>query len=221
MALASSAMERFMKVLALDTAGWECSVALWEDGRELAFQHQSSERDQASLLPHLVEEVMGTEKVDCLLVNSGPGSFTGIRIGLSYAKGLAMGLGLPLKAIDHFTAIYLTLKTHPNVLVLIESRRQDVYGRRFLKGIPQAPQMLTRKDIEELLSSPTPPLLAGNGVCPLLKGLSFQDIPSPWRGAQRLAYAFFKNSSVGTDPLPFYVREADVTFSSHTCRFAS
>ena len=82
----------FMKILAIDTASWNCSVALWEDGQELAFQEKKSERDQAALLPQLVKEVMGQHKVDQLIVNIGPGSFTGIRVGLAFAKGFAMGL---------------------------------------------------------------------------------------------------------------------------------
>ena len=206
-----------MRVLAIDTAGWTCSVALWEEGRELAFQEKESERDQAVLLPQFVKEVMGRQKVDQLIVNIGPGSFTGIRVGLAFAKGLAMGWNLPLKGIDSFIATYANLTLQSDVLVLIEARRQDVFGRHFQNGLPQPAQSLSRKDIEKILSLSNPPMLAGNGIHPFLDGLVFKETFSPWRGAQSLANAFFKDPSIASEPLPFYVREPDVSQAPQLC----
>jgi len=201
-----------MKVLAIDTAGWSSSVALWEDGHELSFCENTQERSQAALLPHLVKDVLGNHKADLLLVNVGPGSFTGIRIGLAFAKGFSMGLGLPLKGINSFIATYRSLNTQEDVLVLREAHRQDVFGMLFRKGVPQPPQSLTRQDIETILNSPSSPLLAGSGLHPFLDGLSFKEISSPWQGAQELAYTFFKDSTIASEPTPFYVRDADVGF---------
>ncbi len=203
-----------MKVLAIDTAGWSSSVALWEEGIELAFQENTQERSQAALLPHLVGEVLGDQHVDLLLVNLGPGSFTGIRVGLAFAKGFALGLGLPLKGIDSFMATYMGLPPHEDVLILQEAHRQDVFGMLFKKGCPQPPQSLTRQDIEMILDSASPPCLAGSGLHPFLEGRVFTEISSPWRGAQALAHAFFKDPTLASEPIPFYVREADVSFSS-------
>jgi len=217
MALDSPPVDRFMKILAIDTAGWKCSVALWEEGRELAFQEKESERDQASLLPQFVKDVLGQHEVCQIIVNAGPGSFTGIRVGLAFAKGLAMGWNLPLKSIDSFTATYVNLEHSSDVLVLIDARRQDVFGRRFQNGIPQAPQSLTREDVEEILSASKPPLLAGSGVHPFLEGMTFKEAFSPWSGAQSLAHAFFTNPGIASEALPFYVREADVTYPAGPC----
>ncbi len=202
-----------MKILAIDTAGWECSMALWESGREIIYQAIPSERDQATLLPYLLKDVLGSHKVDQIIVNVGPGSFTGIRVGLAFAKGFAMGQGLPLKGIDGFMAAYQSIDYHEDVLVLIDSRRQDIFGRRFLAGAPQAPQSLQREDIEKILLGSPPPLVTGRNFQSFLKDISFKEAFSPWRGAQSLAYAFFKNPNAVSDPLPFYVREADVTVS--------
>lgn len=206
-----------MRLLAIDTAGWNCSVALWENNQELAFQEKSFERDQAAYLPQLVKEVMSQQKIDHLLVNIGPGSFTGIRLGIAFAKGLAMGWKLPLLGMDSFIATYASIEPTEDVLVLIEARRVDVFTRRFLRGIPQEPQSLTREDLETILTSPEPPLLTGSGLHPFLDDLAFKEASSPWRGAQKLAHAFFKNPMFASDPLPFYVREADVTYASPSC----
>lgn len=217
MALASPEVEGLMKILAIDTAGWKCSVALWEDGHELAFQEQDSERDQAALLPQFVKDVMDSHIVDHLIVNVGPGSFTGIRVGLAFAKGLAIGLNLPLKGLDSFTAAYISLESPSDVLILIEARRQDVFGQRFLNGVPGSPQSLTRETLQEILSAQNPPLLAGSGVHPFLEGLLYRQVHSRWRGAQSLAYAFFKDPNCAIEPLPFYVREPDVTHAKDAC----
>lgn len=217
MALDSSTLDRFMKVLAIDTAGWKCSVAIWEDGHELVFQEKITERDQAAYLPQFVKDVMGEERIDHILINIGPGSFTGIRVGIAFAKGLSMGWRLPLKGIDSFTATYACIKPQEDVLVLIEARRSDVFARRFLKGIPQAPTSLTRHDVEKILISPRPPVLAGNGLYPFLEGFCFQEAICLYQGAQKLAHAFFKNPEFALPASPFYVREADVTYPSSPC----
>ncbi|MBS0271063.1 MAG: tRNA (adenosine(37)-N6)-threonylcarbamoyltransferase complex dimerization subunit type 1 TsaB [Proteobacteria bacterium] len=202
-----------MKLLAIDTTGWNCSVALWNNGQELAFQESLSERDQASLLPSLVDEILKHHKLDQIIVNVGPGSFTGIRIGLSFAKGLAMGLDISLKGMDSFTSTYLSLEPLDDVLILIDAHRQDVFAQRYLKGTPQGTHSLERKDIEKILLEPAPPILSGSGVRPFLDGLSYQEASSSWRGAQKLAHAFFKDPSLAIAPLPLYVREADITCS--------
>jgi tRNA threonylcarbamoyladenosine biosynthesis protein TsaB len=217
MALASSPLERLMRLLAIDTANWECSVALWEDGKELAFQEKTSNRDQAADLPKIVNDVLGASQIDQIIVNVGPGSFTGIRVGIAFAKGLAMGWEIPLKGMDGFMATYLSLELQDDVLILIDARRSDIFTQRFLDGVPQPPQSLDRKDLEKILSTPQSPLLAGNGFAPFLEGIPFKEATSPFKGAQRLANAYFQNPSMASEPLPFYVRDADVTSPSQSC----
>ena len=212
MALGPSPLDRLMKLLAIDTAGWDCSVALWEDGQELSFQTRSFERDQAAHLPQLVKEVMGQHTIDQILVNIGPGSFTGIRLGLAFAKGLAIGWDIPLKGMDSFTATYESIDPSEDVLVLIDARRVDVFARRYREGVAQDSESLTRQEVEAVLNAPNPPALSGSGIHPFLDGLSFKEIVSPWRGAQRLAHVFFKNPELVSEPLPYYLREADVTY---------
>lgn len=201
-----------MKVLAIDTAGWSSSAALWEDGKELSFQENNQDRNQAILLPQLTKNVLGCHKADLLLVNIGPGSFTGIRVGLAFAKGFSLGTSTPLKGMNSFVATYTSLNTIEDVLVLREAHRQDVFAMLFQQGTPQPPQSLTRTDIESILQAPSSPFLAGDGLHPFLDGLSFKELTSSWKGAQEVAYAFFKDPSLASHPAPFYVRDADVSF---------
>lgn len=200
-----------MKILAIDTSGWTCSVALWDESHELVYQEESYEREQAALLPRIVKEVIGSHRIDQLLVSTGPGSFTGIRLGIAFAKGLSLGWGIPLKGLDSFKATYASLEPVEDVLVLIEARRADVFAQCFVQGNPQDPQSLPRQDVEQILLSANLPLLAGSGVHPFCEGLVFKEAASPWRGAQKLAYVYAKTPALFSDALPFYVREADVT----------
>lgn len=205
------------KVLAIETTGWDCSVALWEKDHELAFQEKSCERDQAALLPQLVKEVLDQQRVDQILVNIGPGSFTGIRLGIAFAKGLSMGWKVPLMGMDSFKASYASIEPAVDVLVLIDARRPDIFARRYVNGVPQDPQSLTRQDLEKILTSPNPPLLTGTGLYPFLDGIIFKEAISRWHGAQKLAYTFFKDPGLACEPLPFYLREADVTYAAPLC----
>jgi len=203
-----------MKILAVDTTEWKISLALWEDGVELAFQEYLSPRDQAAQLPCSIQEMLGTDSVDLFLVGTGPGSFTGIRIGLGFLKGLSFGTGIPLKGMDKFTAIRTSLGAPPPLLILLEARRQDIYGQFFEKETPHPPQSFTRDDLASPLTSPTPPLIAGSGFEEFLSPLSYKTLESRWTGAQHLANAFFKDPASATTAAPFYVREADVTLPS-------
>jgi len=214
MALDPSPLGRFVKILAIDTVNWSSSVALWEDGHELAYQENRHAQDQAALLPQLVKDVLGNQKADLFLVNVGPGSFTGIRIGIAFAKGLSLGLGIPLKGINSFMSLYKNVAPQDDVLILLDAHRDDLFGMRFQKGNPGTPQSLTRKAIEDILASPSSPVLAGSGIHPFLDGLSFKEVAPTYQGARAVASAFFNDSLIATDPLPFYVREADVSFSS-------
>lgn len=212
MGLAESSVEKTLKVLAIDTAEWCTSVALWEDGRMLASQDKSQESGpQASLLPSLVGEFLRGHSVDCFLVNVGPGSFTGIRIGVAFAKGLSLGLGIPLKGINSFMVTYLNLEAPlEKVLVLLDAHRQDVFGQLFHNHVPGRPQSFTKEDIAIHLAASPAPILAGSGVSLFLEGLIFTEALPRFRGANALAHSFFKTPTLFGEALPFYVRDADV-----------
>ena len=94
-----------MLVLALDTTGPRCSVALTRDGEILAQKTKRMTRGQAEALAPMVMALMeaagvGPGDIDRLAVCTGPGSFTGLRIALSYAKGFALPRKLPIVGVD-------------------------------------------------------------------------------------------------------------------------
>jgi tRNA threonylcarbamoyladenosine biosynthesis protein TsaB len=97
-------------VLAIDTALAACSAALVRDGAALAVMSEPMERGHAERLAPLVDELMRSagvafDSVDRIAVTVGPGSFTGVRVGLSFARGLGLALGKPCVGVSTLEAL--------------------------------------------------------------------------------------------------------------------
>lgn len=82
-----------MRTLAIETATTACSVALWQDGALVDARHEIVGRGHAERLIPMIAELPDGGRADRLLVDCGPGSFTGVRVGLAAARALALGWG--------------------------------------------------------------------------------------------------------------------------------
>ncbi|MBI4945247.1 MAG: tRNA (adenosine(37)-N6)-threonylcarbamoyltransferase complex dimerization subunit type 1 TsaB [Bacteroidetes bacterium] len=128
-------------ILCLETATKSCSVSLGQNGRVLALQESLDERySHAENLTLYIEEVckqakLPLQKVDAIAVSKGPGSFTGLRIGVSTAKGLCYALEKPLIAINTLEAMAVSFinqkpetRNQKHVFCpMIDARRMEVY----------------------------------------------------------------------------------------------
>lgn len=122
-----------MKILALDTATKSCSVALTERGSlsvELTTLKDETHSKHLMALIHSVFEIagFGVREVDGFAVSVGPGSFTGLRIGISTIKGLAHALGKPVVGISSLLALAWQC-ADPNHLIcpVLDARKGEVY----------------------------------------------------------------------------------------------
>lgn len=119
------------RILLIETSGPTLSVAIADGGRVLAERVCKEPRMQASLTAPLVKEVLDALSLkvsdcDAICVSKGPGSYTGLRVGVSTAKGLAFGAGLPLLAVG--TLDILAQEPFDGVIVpMIDARRMEVY----------------------------------------------------------------------------------------------
>lgn len=126
-----------MRILALETSAKACSAAVTEDGRLIASAFQCTGLTHSRTLMPMVEDMMknaGLEPSDCdvVAVANGPGSFTGIRIGVSAAKGLALGLGKPVAGVSTLEAMARCSAGMEGILVCaMDARRQQVYNAVF------------------------------------------------------------------------------------------
>jgi tRNA threonylcarbamoyladenosine biosynthesis protein TsaB len=135
-----------VKILALDSALSACSVAVLADGAVRAVRRQAMARGQAETLLPMVcaaldEAGLGFGDLDRLAVTVGPGSFTGLRIGLAAARGLALATGLPLVGVTTLEALAAAtdpaLRRDRVTVALIDSRRGDMFAQPF--GADAAP----------------------------------------------------------------------------------
>ena len=122
-----------MKILAIDSSGQTASVALWEDDLTLAeFSIHAKKTHSQTLLPMLEavrEKIdLNMETIDAIAVTSGPGSFTGLRIGSATAKGFGFALDKPIIPVPTLEGLaYNLYGTDQLVCPLMDARRNQTY----------------------------------------------------------------------------------------------
>lgn len=131
-----------MNLLAIDTSGPVCGVAVMKDG-VLCYEAVAMNKltHSVSMMP-MVEEALNksstdVSEIDLYAAVTGPGSFTGVRIGVSAVKGMAHGAGKPCIAIDALEALAAGIGLAPALLCPIQDARAgQVYGAVFASGMP-------------------------------------------------------------------------------------
>ncbi|MGH6931323.1 MAG: tRNA (adenosine(37)-N6)-threonylcarbamoyltransferase complex dimerization subunit type 1 TsaB [Dongiaceae bacterium] len=215
-------------ILAFDCSAAACSAALWRDGGNRAYRRKPMMRGHAEAMVPMILEVLADagirfEDLDAIAVTVGPGSFTGLRIGLSVARGIALAAAVPVIGVTTFAAvaesISLSARLDRQTMVLLDSRRAELYCQ--LYSVDLAPIGAPSMSMPENLNSLLPPgklVLAGDGVAmaraawpnedPLVRVIAGSGPPdAAFIGplAARLA-----RSGGGLPPTPIYLRAADV-----------
>ena len=221
-----------MKILAFDTANNTCSVALLCDDKVMAYASETSPAKQAERLFPLIEQVFTSSgysynDIDIIAVTIGPGSFTGIRIGLATARGIALASGIPLLGVNTLEALaHDIFRENPNdtfpLLVALDARRQQLYIQLFASSgeTLTSPKLISYDEIRQHLPD-TPFSVTGNGVTHIESPLSenktqhsCHDLMLP--DARSIAYLVAqKHSSLpaskhgNNDVFPLYIRKPD------------
>lgn len=168
------------RIILIETSTALCSIALAENGNVAAYRESSAPKAHASLTAVFVQEVLaerGVTLADCdaVCVSMGPGSYTGLRVGVSTAKGLCFGANKPLLAVgtlDTLVAQSSTLtETEANsvyryIVPMIDARRMEVYAAVFENGrqiTETAPAIIDENSYAEYLEQ-GPVLFIGDGA---------------------------------------------------------
>lgn len=127
-----------MRLLCIESATLNCSVAICENGAPRVHYHAHAERYiHAERLHVLINDALHAfnARPDAIAVSTGPGSYTGLRIGVSAAKGLAEGFGVPIVAVPTLDQFALHVRElHPGYdfyIPLLDARRMEAYTRTF------------------------------------------------------------------------------------------
>lgn len=164
-----------MKILALDASTEACSVALLH-GQEINERFEIAPREHAQLLLPMARDLLAAANLplaalDAIAVGRGPGAFTGIRIAMSMAQGLALGVGVPVAPVSTLAALaFRNFRLHAarQTLVVQDARMQEVYWAAYSTQADELPQAQSQPRVSAPGDIPGAPYTqdwaaAGNG----------------------------------------------------------
>ena len=161
-------------ILCLETATTNCSVGLAKDGKLLALKEDNSKNySHAEKLHIFINEVlqevgMTTGDLDAIAISKGPGSYTGLRIGVSSAKGLCYSLDIPLISVPTLDLLATKISGEQGIIIsMLDARRMEVYSAVYNSDLKQIretqAQVLDESAFTKYLESSTVHFI-GNGV---------------------------------------------------------
>lgn len=203
----------------IDTALGLCSAGVFavEGGvaRPLGLRSEAMAKGHQERLAGMARdaaaEAGGFAGIDRIGVTVGPGSFTGLRVGLAFAQGLGAALGVPVVGISTLDALAASVDGEGPTAALIDARRGQVYARFWRDGVPQGPaEALSIETAKARVLELGPDVrLAGSGAGLVAEGAKATglDGPSP-EALARLAAAA---DPATNPPRPLYLRAPDAT----------
>lgn len=226
-------------ILALDASTTACSAAVTIDGHLVAHRFEEMDRGQAERLNPMIGEVMAEASlafrdIGLVAVTTGPGAFTGLRIGIACARAIALASGAGLRGVTTFEALARAVPDDemteggPRTLVVcVNGKRRDVFAQHYDQAAPVGdPYALLPADAPAMFASDRF-LLAGDGAAPVAAAL--QDAPETATDTGKAAKFRIRLSGAtrppdarhvaalasgpdipGPPPRPFYIRPPDV-----------
>lgn len=208
-----------MPLLALDTSANLCAACVYDEARGIVLAAQSLDigRGHAEHLMVVIEALMieagiAFSDLEKVVTTIGPGSFTGIRVGVSAARGFGLALNVPIVGVSNFAALYLqhhhTNGGHDAVLVALSGGRGQVFAQAFDPlGNPIGNPFLVINEKEVQTELPPHDIIIGNAATQIATPggkMAFDDLATADIGFIARASALY-----GQAPVPLYMRGAD------------
>lgn len=227
-------------ILCIETGTDVCSVGIARDGELLSLRESDEGRDHARKVGVFVDELLretgiAPDDLDAVAVGKGPGSYTGLRIGVSFAKGLCYGLRKPLLAVGSLDALVEVAREdyeagilavddwqHARLCPMVDARRMEVYAQVFdSQGTPLtdvSAEVVSEESFAAYRQADEPFVIFGSGArkcADLLAGATFVEVTPSARGLARLAQQALDEGR--TEDIayfePFYLKDFVVTTS--------
>lgn len=205
-----------MIVLAIDTALNACQAAVIDGGRTLAVLSEPMERGHQERLAPMVAQVMaaaglGFDALERVGVTTGPGSFTGLRVGLAFAKALALALDIPCVGIGGLRALAASAPPFDgSTAAVIDAKRGQVYLQLFgPAGGASEPEARAIEDAVARLSNIQGLRLVGSGAAVLSDKLDAEVVPLIAPDPVVIGRLAAASPATAAPPSPVYLRAPD------------
>ncbi|MGR6531723.1 tRNA (adenosine(37)-N6)-threonylcarbamoyltransferase complex dimerization subunit type 1 TsaB [Brevundimonas sp. RM1] len=218
-----------MKVMVIDTALGACVAGVFTGEADAAPPYALGVRAEVMAKGHqerlgglardAAAEAGGFDGIDRIGVTVGPGSFTGLRVGLAFALGLGAALDRPVVGVSTLDALAASVPAKGMVAAVIDARRGQVYARLFRDGAPlgeaEALPLETARDRILAAAGDARSTLIGSGaallgeIFPELAGAALHPLPAPTPEA--VAALTLAADPATSPPQPLYLRAPDAT----------
>lgn len=194
------------RTLVIETATAACSVALIERSRVVAAAHEVVGRGHAERLVPMIAELPDGGRADAILVDVGPGSFTGIRVGIAAARGLGLGWGVPVHGYSSLpliaAAVFAADPQCDRVAVILEGGHGEVFMQPFV-----ANPFAATADLASL--APAAAMARLDGAPAVGNGVRFLDVGGDDRLPHAADATILAATFTGLPPRPIYGRAPD------------
>ena len=223
-----------MKILGLETASGRCSVSITEGSEIVAADLLTTRSMQAEQLMSMLGEVLDRSKltldnIDYLAVTNGPGSFTGIRIGLAAALGLIMATKITPIVVSNFAIINFRIREQfrgfDYAVTIIDAYRGECYFQAFDKQnkVVEEPKLIKLEEVPSEIAKLNGMVVCGGSTCHKLLDILPPEIrvlprfPNPdARILCRLAHTQILKGGYSSNIEPLYIRLPDAKLPSST-----
>ena len=220
-------------ILCIETGTDICSVGLSKDGELISLRESDEGRDHAKRVGVFVDELLrendvAPDELDAIAVGMGPGSYTGLRIGVSFAKGMCYGLQIPLVAVGSLDALaavaiedneagILDVENWDDAILcpMVDARRMEVYTQIFNSRCEAQSEVSAEIITEDSFSqwrAKGKLVIFGNGAAKcqeMLPDAIYIDVAPSARGLTRIAHQLFEAGKTVDIAYfePFYLKD--------------
>jgi tRNA threonylcarbamoyl adenosine modification protein YeaZ len=193
-------------ILAIDTSTAACSAALFDDdGARIAQRDEVIGRGHAERLVPMLDQLLAGRKADRILVGVGPGSFTGIRVGIAAAQGLAIGWGCELSGMSSL-ALLAAASPGREVAAAVDGGHGELFVQQFDEALVPTTGFLNLP-AREAAQAIDARLVVGPGANALVEARGSGEARTAWPSASDAVH--LPEALRSLDPRPVYARAPD------------
>ncbi|MDO6416748.1 tRNA (adenosine(37)-N6)-threonylcarbamoyltransferase complex dimerization subunit type 1 TsaB [Sphingomonas sp. BIUV-7] len=197
-----------MRTLVIETATAACSAALVADSVVLAAAHEVVGRGHAERLVPMIQELIGAGGLpDAVLVDCGPGSFTGIRVGLAAARAFGLGWSVPVTGYSSLALLAAMAGASESIAVAIPGGHGELFVQSFASSPLRAVSALRSLKPEDAAAAIPEAVVVGPGARALVEARGWGEVRDILPDAR--AAVALPAELVGLPPVPIYGRAPD------------